>query len=238
MDVINAFVETNQAANISALKCIWNDLSDVVTDLDSITSQDDEVVIPRWKFNEMWDAMRMAINSYKMRSKESCLFRTRCKAFDFADEFYIDKLSKGKGCGFGDMVIDKPITSQDVNSAEEWLKKHHYVDSGIEWNPLPSTNEGMRVSISSVLDQFVSSLQSNEWVKVEDRLPENVKIEEEDPDSCKLILDTDDIVEGYYADNTWWIDLGGITVGHRNITTLDIEVKVLYWKRELPQPPK
>ena len=55
-----------------------------------------------------------------------------------------------------------------VNSAEEWLKKHHYVDSGIEWNPLQPPNEGMRVSISSVLDQFVSSQQSNEWVKPSD----------------------------------------------------------------------
>ena len=60
------------------------------------------------------------------------------------------------------------LKQKNVNSAEEWLKKHHYVDSGIEWNPLPSTNKGMRVSISSVLDQFVSSQKQDEGVKVED----------------------------------------------------------------------
>ena len=53
----------------------------------------------------------------------------------------------------------KGSLQQSHKSAEDWLKKHNYVDSGIEWNPLPSPNEGMRVSISSVLDQFVSSQQ-------------------------------------------------------------------------------
>jgi hypothetical protein len=53
----------------------------------------------------------------------------------------------------------KGSLQQSHKSAEDWLKKHNYVDSGIEWNPLTSTNEGMRVSISSVLDQFVSSQQ-------------------------------------------------------------------------------
>ena len=69
----------------------------------------------------------------------------------------------------------KGASHQSPKSAEEWLKKHHYVDSGIEWNPLPSTNEGMRVSISSVLDQFVSSQQPDECVKPSDDLTEIIQ---------------------------------------------------------------
>jgi len=77
----------------------------------------------------------------------------------------------------------KGASQQSPKSAEEWLKKHHYVDSGIEWNPLPSTNEGMRVSISSVLDQFVSSQQPDEWVKPSDELTKIIQ------DRIKILYD-------------------------------------------------
>ena len=75
------------------------------------------------------------------------------------------------------------LNQSEPKNAEEWLKKHHYVDSGIEWNPLPSTNEGMRVSISSVLDQFVSSQQPDEWVKPSDELTKIIQ------DRIKILYD-------------------------------------------------
>jgi len=114
------------------------------------------------------------------------------------------------------------ITSQDAKSAEEWLKKHHYVDSYMEWNPLPSPNEGMMVSISSVIEQFASQ-QSDEWVKVEDGLPERnapkyfIGDENNDPGSIAYVNEHDRIID--------------------NSNSQDITKWCRYW-RELPQPPK
>ena len=118
----------------------------------------------------------------------------------------------------------KGSLQQSHKSAEDWLKKHNYVDSGIEWNPLTSTNEGMRVSISSVLDQFISSQQSNEWVKVEDRLPEIGKV---------IIAFSNNIVfPAAYENNGFWWD-----TEEQYTKYIEERGPITRW-RELPQPPK
>ncbi len=86
------------------------------------------------------------------------------------------------------------------------------------------------------MEQYASQ-QGDGWVSVEDRLPDNIKIKDDEPDELKLILDTDEIVNGFYADGTWWLELGGNNVGHHDIRSLSVEVEVLYWKK-LPKPPK
>lgn len=117
-------------------------------------------------------------------------------------------------------------------TTKEWLKKK-YIDENYKVKSIiPGVGESY-FKLSDLLDQFH---QSEGWVSVENRMPPNIKLRDEDPFECKLILDTDEIVKGYYADNTWWIELGGMSVGNRDINSLDIEVKVLYWQ-ELPEPP-
>ena len=116
----------------------------------------------------------------------------------------------------------KGSLQSEPKSAEEWLKKHHYVDNGIEWNPLTSTNEGMRVSISSVLDQFVSSQQPNEWVKVEDRFPEEHQ----------------DVLVYYYGNRkcSHFPDLQFIKQSSFFNGRFECDEDISYW-RELPNPP-
>jgi len=44
------------------------------------------IQIPEWKFKKIREALRVTHNAYGMRTKESCLFRMVCKAYEFADE--------------------------------------------------------------------------------------------------------------------------------------------------------
>jgi len=44
------------------------------------------IQIPEWKLKHIENAIRISINAYHMRSRESCLFREMCKASEFANE--------------------------------------------------------------------------------------------------------------------------------------------------------
>jgi len=69
------------------------------------------------------------------------------------------------------------------------------------------------------------------WISVEDRLPEK---NGEDPIDCEMKQDQDeDIIDGYYDEDMWWIKLGGMNVGHRDCVSLD--VVITEWR---PKPPQ
>lgn len=44
------------------------------------------IEIPEWKLKQIENAIRITLNAYKMRTKETCLFREMCKASEFANE--------------------------------------------------------------------------------------------------------------------------------------------------------
>jgi len=42
------------------------------------------ITIPKWRFEQIQNSLRITVNAYKMRSKESCCFREMCKSLDVA----------------------------------------------------------------------------------------------------------------------------------------------------------
>jgi len=140
-------------------------------------------------------------------------------------------------------LIEQLLTTEDKSvvephpklGAEEWFYNTRFTTSDFIEREDGVLGINLKI-LFKVMEQYAQQ-QDDGWVSVEDRLPDNIKIKDDEPDELKLILDTDEIVNGFYADGTWWLELGGNNVGHHDIRSLSVEVEVLYWKK-LPKPPK
>lgn len=71
-----------------------------------------------------------------------------------------------------------------------------------------------------------------EWISVKEKLPKVTPMNE--LVFCELKQDYDDeILTGYYDDETWWIEPEYPHIGHRNYRDSDIEYEITHWR---PKP--
>jgi len=100
------------------------------------------IQIPEWKMKKIEDAIRITLNAYKMRTKETCLFRQMCKASEFAKEALADQETSDKAGLLADVMpcfskeeiqikaqkyADanyKEIDTNNPKKAKEWNKGH------------------------------------------------------------------------------------------------------------------
>ena len=119
------------------------------------------------------------------------------------------------------------LTSQDVKSAEDWLKKNCKLN---DWDRLHENLKDCMLTNNVVeyMEQFASQ-PSDEWVKVEDRLPQI---------SNNKLTTTKDVL-AYYQGCVFmaeYEEFEGKSTWFDYINNCDVS-KISYW-RELPQPPK
>lgn len=72
----------------------------------------------------------------------------------------------------------------------------------------------------------------NKWISVEERVP---KKKDGEPITYELKHDySNEPMEGYYDEDTWWIKPDEPAIGHRNVETFSTEVNITHWR---PKPP-
>jgi hypothetical protein len=96
------------------------------------------IKISEWKLKKIENAIRITLNAYGMRSKESCLFREMCKACELIDETL--KNTHTEKCvehdisdSFLNVKYDvKKQLIKELEGKHSWYENNKVQDKGIE----------------------------------------------------------------------------------------------------------